>query len=163
MYDPKRFCFVLLSNLDDFLLYNIFCPHQISSTEFDPLFSVHRHALFICNFTSPCFAFVCLFLYLISSYCFFNTTQKVINGVGWLDERHGPSPILCDTVTLVFTLFIYFTILFSFTLIFTDNWFLVVLWLSVFLFNNWAIWKDNRLEQQVTSFPPWKSAGYGHA
>ena len=31
---------------------------------------------------------------------FFNTCQKVINGVGWLDDPHCPSPILCDTVTL---------------------------------------------------------------
>ena len=28
---------------------------------------------------------------------FLNTCQKVINGVGWLDERHGLSPILYDT------------------------------------------------------------------
>jgi len=31
---------------------------------------------------------------------FLNTFQKVINKVGWLDDRHDPSPILCDTVTL---------------------------------------------------------------
>jgi len=78
---------------------------------------------------------------------FLNTMQKVINGAGWLDDCHSSSPILCNTVTLVFTLFIYFAILFSFTLISTDNWFLVVRWLSVlFLFNNWVIWKDNKLE-----------------
>ena len=28
---------------------------------------------------------------------FFNTAQRVINGVGWLDDRHGPSWILRDT------------------------------------------------------------------
>jgi len=39
------------------------------------------------------------------------------------DERHGPLPILCDTVTLVFTLINYFAIVFSFILISTDNWF----------------------------------------
>jgi len=31
---------------------------------------------------------------------FFNTCQKVINGFVWLGDHHGPSPILCDTVTL---------------------------------------------------------------
>jgi len=31
---------------------------------------------------------------------FFNTFQKVINGIGWLYDRHGPSPILYDTVPL---------------------------------------------------------------
>jgi len=31
---------------------------------------------------------------------FFNTFQKVINGVGWLGDRHGPSPILYYTVPL---------------------------------------------------------------
>jgi len=33
---------------------------------------------------------------------------NVINGGGLLDDHHGPSAILCDTVTLVFTLFRYF-------------------------------------------------------
>jgi len=31
---------------------------------------------------------------------FLNTCQKVINGVGWLDDRHGLSPILYDTAPL---------------------------------------------------------------
>ena len=38
-------------------------PHQISSVSLDPLFRVHRHALFICKFTSPC-SIVCLFVFL---------------------------------------------------------------------------------------------------
>ena len=31
---------------------------------------------------------------------FLNTYQKMINGVGWLDDRHGLSPILYDTAPL---------------------------------------------------------------
>ena len=31
---------------------------------------------------------------------FFNTSQKLKNRVGWLDERHGLSPILYDTAPL---------------------------------------------------------------
>ena len=55
---------------------------------------------------------------------FFNTImQKVINGVGWRNDHHGLLPIVCDTVTLVFTLISYFAIVFSFFLISTDNWF----------------------------------------
>jgi len=27
----------------------------------------------------------------------FQHFSKVMNGVGWLDDRHGPSPIICDT------------------------------------------------------------------
>jgi len=52
-----------------------------------------------------------------------NTTHKVINGVGWQDGHHGPSPILYDTVTLVFTLIRYFAIVVWFILTSTDNWF----------------------------------------
>jgi len=31
---------------------------------------------------------------------FLNIRQKVINGFGWLDDRHGLSPILYDTAPL---------------------------------------------------------------
>ena len=31
---------------------------------------------------------------------FLNIYQKMINGVGWLDDRHGLSPILYDTAPL---------------------------------------------------------------
>ena len=31
---------------------------------------------------------------------FLNTCQKVINGIGWPDDRHGLSPILYDTAPL---------------------------------------------------------------
>ena len=31
---------------------------------------------------------------------FLNTCQKMINGVGWLDDRHGLSVILYDTAPL---------------------------------------------------------------
>jgi len=82
-----------------FLLFklcsNIFCPHEISSIKFDPLFCVHRHALFICKFTSPCSVFVCVLLYLISNY-FLNTVQKVMNGVSWLDQGFS-NFLFCDS------------------------------------------------------------------
>jgi len=43
-----------------FLLHlNIFSPHQIFSTEFEPLFCVRRHAHLSFKFTSPCSMFVC--------------------------------------------------------------------------------------------------------
>ena len=47
--------------------------------------------LFVCF--SKCADFI--------SICCFSTLKKVIKGIGWLDDRHGPSPILCDTVTLL--------------------------------------------------------------
>jgi len=67
--------------------------------------------------------FVCLFFHLITNYGFANTAHKVINGVGWQDDHHGPSPILYHTVALVFTLISYFATVVSFILISTDNWF----------------------------------------
>jgi len=36
--------------------------------------------------------------YFISNCCLLKVVI-VINGVGWLDDSHGPSPILCNTVT----------------------------------------------------------------
>jgi len=45
----------------------------------------------------------------------------MINGVGLQDDHHGPSPILYNTVTLVFT-FNYFAIAVALILISTDNW-----------------------------------------
>ena len=87
------FSFVLLLNLIDFFTFQIWFKHFLSKpkflTKFDPLFCVHRHALFICKLIS-CSVVVCI----ISSYCFFNTAKKVINGVGWLNDRDSPSQIL---------------------------------------------------------------------
>jgi len=100
----------------------------------------HRHALFICKFTSACSMFVCLFLDFISNYCFFNTTQKLINGVSWLDGRYGPSPILCDTVTLMFILISYFSKLFFrlFWFPLTIGFPIVQLLSVLFPFNSWV-------------------------
>ena len=62
---------------------------------------MHRRALSSVHFLHC--ARVCLFVYfrncayLISKLLFFNTFQKVVNRAGWLDDCHGPSPILCDT------------------------------------------------------------------
>ena len=92
------FSFVLLLNLNDFFTFQIWFKHFLSKpkflTKFDPLFCVHRHALFISKLTS-CSVVVCI----ISSYCFlfFQHCKKVINGVGWLNDRDSPSPILCGT------------------------------------------------------------------
>jgi len=109
------FCFVLLLSLIIFIFFilclNIFCPHQIFSSKFDPLFCVHRHAQFICKVSSPSSVLVYLFLYLIFNYCFFHTAQKVVNGVGSLHDCQGPSPILCDTVTLVYLAYYSFILL----------------------------------------------------
>ena len=52
---------------------------------------------------------------------FLNTCQKMINGVGWLDDRHGLSPILYDTEPL----FVY-----------TDQ----LLWHCVFICSNVRWW-----------------------
>jgi len=58
-----------------------------------------------CTFSSPCSAFT-RFLFFFSL-CLFNvqllllnTYQKMINEFGWLDDRHGLSPILYDTAPL---------------------------------------------------------------
>ena len=71
-------------------------------------FCVLRHAVspvhflhhVLCSFVRFLFLFffsLCLFdLQLL----FLNTCQKVINGVGWLDERHGLSPILYNTAPI---------------------------------------------------------------
>jgi len=56
---------------------------------------------FTCTFSSPCSAFI-RFLFFFSlclfdlQLLFLNTCQKVINGVGWPDDRRGLSPILYD-------------------------------------------------------------------
>jgi len=85
-----------------------------NSIKFNPVLCVHRHALFICRFTSPCSVFVCFSncVYSISNNCLFNTMQKVII---WLDDCYGPSPILCDTVTFMSTLINYFAIVFIYS------------------------------------------------
>ena len=54
---------------------------------------------------------------------FLNTYQKMTNGVGILDDRHGLSPILYDTAPLfpLFTL-INCAIVFSFAPMFANGW-----------------------------------------
>ena len=54
---------------------------------------------------------------------FLNTCQKMINGVGWLDDRHGLSPQRPS----LFTLINYCAIVFSFALMFANGW-LTALW-----------------------------------
>ena len=47
----------------------------------------------------------------------------MLKGVGWLDDRHGLSPILYDTAPLfVFTLINYCAIVFSFAPMFANGW-----------------------------------------
>ena len=61
---------------------------------------VHRHAVspvhflhhVVCSFDFFCFSFH--YAYLMSNCCFSTLGKRVINGVGWLDDRHGLSPIL---------------------------------------------------------------------
>jgi len=65
------------------LCLNLFWPHQIASIKTDPFLCVHRHTLFICYFSSPCCVQTVLILFPTAV---FNTCQKVINGVGWLDQ-----------------------------------------------------------------------------
>ena len=50
-------------------------------------------------FTIFCVLFseLCLFHFQV---LFFNTAQKLKNRVSWLDDRHGPSPILYDIAPL---------------------------------------------------------------
>jgi len=52
---------------------------------------------------------------------FLNTCQKMINGVGWLDDRHGlsPNPIWHPSLS---TLINYCAIVFSFVLMFDNGW-----------------------------------------
>ena len=80
--------------------------HQSPLLKFDPLIYVHRHALSPVHFLhhvlrSFVFLFSFHYAYLISNCCFSITWQKVINGVGWPDDRHGLSPILSDTAPLL--------------------------------------------------------------
>ena len=131
--DSFLLCFVLLLNLIDFftcICLVFFWPHQISSIKFDPLFCVHRHALFICKFASPCSMFVCLLLYLISNNCFSNTAHKVIKGLVDYMTAVGPSRILCDTVTLVFTLNLYWRTV-------CPNW-TEVTWVGLIVLGRWT-------------------------
>ena len=46
----------------------------------------------------------------------------MINGVGWLDDRHGLSPILYDTAPLFVYTDNYCAIVFSFALMFANGW-----------------------------------------
>ena len=85
-----------------FVLLKILWPHQIPSLKFDPRLYVHRHALSPVHFLHHVLrSFLFLFFFSLCLFdhqlLFLNTCQKVINGVGWPDDRHGLSPILYDT------------------------------------------------------------------
>ena len=70
-------------------------------------FGMNVHFLFFTLFVFLCFVFLsdllCFLLFFFSlclfdlQLLFLNTCQKVINGVGWPDDRHSLSPILYDT------------------------------------------------------------------
>jgi len=77
-------------------LFKHFWSRQISSTKLDPHLCVHRHDLFICKFVHHV---LCLFAYFISNCCFQHVSKRD-KRVGWLNDRHGCSPILYDTVTI---------------------------------------------------------------
>jgi len=63
-------CFCHLLNLIKFFHFfeHFLTTPKTSLFMFDPLLGVHSHALFICNFTSPCHMFGCL---LISNCAYF--------------------------------------------------------------------------------------------
>ena len=70
---------------------------------------MHRRFHLYIFFTMFCIRSFLVFYhyaYLISNCCF-STLQKVITGVGWLVDLHGPSSILCDTAPSLFTLISY--------------------------------------------------------
>jgi len=84
-------------------------------------------------------SYVCL-LFLFPTVVF-QHLQEVIKGVSWLDYRHILSPIVCDTVTLLFMLINYFDIVSSSTIILIsiDNCLLFAWWLFVlFLLISWV-------------------------
>jgi len=59
--------------------------------------------------------------------------QKLTNGFDRLDDRHGPSPFLRDTVLIVLTLIRYFKVVFSLILISTDYCCPRVMVISIFV------------------------------
>jgi len=103
----SRFCTIpFIYNLFILLFYFLLCltyisPHQFSSIKLHPRICVNRHAS-SSNFSSPYSVFIC-FVFRLCLFDFqqlsLNACQEVMNGIGWLDDRHGLSPILCDRVT----------------------------------------------------------------
>jgi len=78
----------------------------------------------------------------------FQHFSKLINRVGWLDDRHGPSPILCDTAPIVVYTDQLLHHWISFALMFTNNWFCLMQWLLiVLLLVGWVIWNSKPLNQ----------------
>jgi len=69
---PALYCSFFYSINYFFVLgvFDLFGPHRISSVRIDPLPCVHRHALFICNFTSPSSLFVFLSVPIFSTVIF---------------------------------------------------------------------------------------------
>ena len=99
------FTFLLVLFFNFFILLKISYPHQNPSLKFDPLICVHRHAVSPVHFLHHVLrSLVFLFFFSLCLFdvqlLFLNTYQKMINGVGWLDDRHGLSPILYDTAPL---------------------------------------------------------------
>ena len=88
------YCFTFLFFI---LCWNIFWLRQISSHSF-------VYISMLSSSVNLLHHVLCLIVFLAVLILFptggFNTYQKVINGVGWRDDCHGPSPVLCDTVTL---------------------------------------------------------------
>jgi len=105
------------------------CKDILNHTKFLHLNSIHSSVyigmrfhlyIFFTMFCACSFFLLCLFdLQLM----FFNTFQKVINWVGWLDDRHGPSPTYVTQRPSWFTLISYCALVFSFALMFAHSWF----------------------------------------
>ena len=105
------FCTSLISfcNFSTFLLlfFASFILLKYSNTRILHLNSIHSsvyigmrfhlYIFFTMFYVHSFFFSLCLFDVQLS---FLNTCQKVINGVGWLDDRHGLSPILHDITPL---------------------------------------------------------------
>ena len=93
--------FTLFYSIHYFLLYLIcFSPHWISSMTLDFLSCVHRHDLFIYNFSSQVFCVLCPFC-LFFQKClfwfrllFFDTSQNVSYRTVWNVDLHTRWPIL---------------------------------------------------------------------
>jgi len=95
-------------------LYFLLCLIFLSTPTFlkmrlDPLPYVNRRSPFNCHFSSSFSVSPYLFACFLTGLAVFyfqlllsTNWQCVSNGVGWLNDFHDLSPILCDTVTILF-------------------------------------------------------------
>jgi len=123
----------------------------LSTRTLQCLLRAYLYIFFTCTFSSPCSAFIRLlfsfhYAYLISNCCFSITCQKVINGVGWPDDRNGLSPILYDTAPV----FIYTNQLLCHCVFICSNFLLMVgllhaMAFMVLLLIDWVIWNNKPL------------------